>query len=331
MTMHKRTVAGLIIAALLGIIPAAAFFYFSNRSTVSGYRQQFRTMGTIANFTLYTANQETFTEACRLGKAEFQKVMKLANLRDPESELSKLNSQAARSPFHCSHEMWELLMRAETAWQESSGNFDITVKPLMVLWGFYRKRHKLPTDAEIKAAMKSTGFDKLQFDREKRTVKFTVPGMELDLGGIAKGYALDRAAEKIIASGINCGVLDLGGNLKLLPLPPPGKKFYSVGIRNPGNPAELLKTTLKLPGNSAVSTSGDYERFVTIENRRFGHIINPHSGLPEARTAVTVTTQSALDADIFSTSAYLGGEQCANILKRRYPGSKFYFTPPDEN
>lgn len=328
--MQKRTAAGLIIAALLGIIPAAAFFYFSNRSTVSGYRQQFRTMGTIANFTFYTANQEEFAEACRIGKAEFQKVIKLANLRDPESELSKLNSQADKAPFPCSAEMWELLMRAETAWKESSGNFDITVKPLMVLWGFYRKRNKLPADAEIKTAMQATGFSKLLFDREKRTVKFTVPGMALDLGGIAKGYALDRAAVKIIASGVNCGVLDLGGNLKLLPQPPPGKKFYSVGIRNPGNPAELLKTTLQLPGNSAVSTSGDYERFVTIENRRFGHIVNPHSGLPEARTAVTVTTRSALDADIFSTSAYLGGERCANDLKQRYPDSRFYFTPPAE-
>lgn len=328
--MQKRTAAGLTIAALLGIIPTAAFFYFSNRNEVSGYRQQFRTMGTVANFTLYTTSQEKFAEACRLGKAEFRKVIKLADLRNPESELSKLNSQADKAPFPCSMEMWELLMRAETAWKESSGNFDITVKPLMVLWGFYRKRNKLPTDAEIKAAMKCTGFSKLQFDREKRTVKFTVPGMALDLGGIAKGYALDRAAEKIITCGVNSGVLDLGGNLKLLPQPPPGKNFYSVGIRNPGNPAELLKITLQLPGNSAVSTSGDYERFVTIGNRRFGHIVNPHSGLPEARTAVTVTAKSALDADIFSTSAYLGGERCANTLERHYPESKFYFTPPAE-
>ena len=328
--MQKRTVAGLIIAALLGIIPAAAFFYCSGKSKVSGYHQQFRTMGTIANFTLYTSTPEEFTEACRLGKAEYQKVIKLADLRDPASELSKLNAHAGKAPFPCSPDMWELLMRAEVAWKESSGNFDITVKPLMVLWGFYRKRSQLPTDAEIKAAMACTGFNKLQFDREKRTVKFTVPGMALDLGGIAKGYALDRAAEKIIASGVKCGVLDLGGNLKLLPQPPPGKKFYSIGIRNPANPVKLLKKNLQLPGNSAVSTSGDYERFVTIDNRRFGHIINPHSGVPEARTAVTVTTKSALDADIFSTSAYLGGEECSRRLKQHYPGSNFYFTPPEE-
>lgn len=329
--MDKRTISGLLIAAVLGLFPAAAFFHFRSKTPeLTGFRKQFQTMGTIASFTFYTADRESFVKACEIAKREFDRVMQIANLYDPKSELSELNSHAGNAPFSCTPEMWTLLMRAEQAWKESSGKFDITVKPLMNLWGFYRKRKQIPDAAELKAVMNRIGFDKLQFDREKHTVKFAVPGMALDLGGIAKGYALDCAANAVAAAGIGCGVLDLGGNLKMLPQVPPGKQFYTVGVRNPAKTESLLPLVLKLPGDSAVSTSGDYERFVTYGRRRYGHIIDPHSGTPEARIAVTVTTKSALDADIFSTSAYLGGRECAEKLEQLYPGSKFYFTPPEE-
>ena len=319
--MDKRTVAGSIIAVALGIFPAAAIFAYRSHSTAKlhGFRQQFLTMGTVANFTLYTTDRESFLAACRLGKAEFDKVTELANLRDPESELSRLNAAAAAAPFCCSESMWLLLMRAEKAYQESGGCFDITVKPLMDLWGFYRKQNRIPTGGEITRTKESTGFSKLKFDRERHTVQFTVPGMALDLGGIAKGYAVDRAAAAIEKYGIKRGVIDLGGNLKLLPLPPPGKNFYNIGIRDPAKRGEVLPDTLQLSGNSAVATSGDYERFVTYDSVRYGHIINPHTGKPDANPAVTVTTASALDADIFSTSIYLGKTPVAEKLRQLYP------------
>jgi thiamine biosynthesis lipoprotein len=157
-------------------------------------------------------------------------------------------------------------------------------------------------------------------------VSFTVKGMALDLGGIAKGYALDRAFEAIRACGVTGGVLDLGGNLKLLPSPPPGKKFYTVGIKNPADPSSLLQNKLQLLGDCAVSTSGDYERFVIIDNRRYGHIIDPRTGFPAPANAVTVTTTSAMDADIFSTTAYINGKKSVDNLSKSYPGTKFYFT-----
>ena len=122
-----------------------------------------------------------------------------------------------------------LYFSSEKACFESDGGFDITVKPLMDLWGFYRKRRQLPTAEEISAAKAKAGFDKLKLDHNRRTVQFTVKGMALDLGGIAKGYALDRAAQAVVASGIDCGIIDLGGNLKLLPQTPPGKNFYTIG------------------------------------------------------------------------------------------------------
>ncbi len=328
--MDKRTVTGIIIAAVLGIFPVTAAFYLQNRTveTVKSQRfqQQFAIMGTAASFTLYCPDEAAFKKALEAGKREFEAVVKLANLRDETSELSRLNKSAYDVPFPCSDAMWFILTRAEKAFFESDGGFDITVKPLMDLWGFYRKCRKIPTAEEITAVKAKAGFDKLKLDRNRRTVQFTVKGMALDLGGIAKGYALDRAAQAVVASGIDCGIIDLGGNLKLLPQTPPGKDFYTIGIKNPAKPDELLAQTIKLPGNYAVSTSGAYERFVIIENRRYGHIIDPRTGFPAVPNAVTVTTKSALDSDIFSTTAYLGGKKSADKLSRSYPGTEFYFT-----
>ena len=330
--MDKRTLTGIIIAAVLGIIPAAAFFMLpstpESSSELHGFRHSFATMGTIAAFTLYTSGEAEFIQAVKAGKAEFSAVMKLANLYDTGSELSQLNAAAGKEDFPCSPMMWELLMHARRAWKESEGNFDITVKPLMDLWGFYRKqRRTLPTESEISSALAKVGFHKLHFDETRRTVRFTVPGMALDLGGIAKGYALDRASEAISKCGITRGVLDLGGNLKMLADPPPGKEFYTVGIRDPGRRGAILDFSLQLPGGSAAATSGDYERFVTINGKRYGHIADPKRGIPPAKEAVTVTANSALEADIFSTSCYLGGRSTAKALQQRYPGMRYFFIP----
>ena len=328
--MDKRTVTGIIIAAVLGIFPVTAAFYLSGRGSetvkLQKFQKQFAIMGTAASFTFYCPDEAAFKKALEAGKREFEAVVKLANLRDKKSELSRLNKSAYDAPFPCSDAMWFILTRAEKAFFESDGGFDITVKPLMDLWGFYRKRRQLPTEKEITAAKAKVGFDKLKLDHSKRTVQFTIKGMALDLGGIAKGYALDRAAQAVVASGVDCGIIDLGGNLKLLPQTPPGQNFYTIGIKNPAKPDELLAQTVELSGDHAVSTSGAYERFVIIENRRYGHIIDPRTGFPALPNAVTVTTKSALDSDIFSTTAYLGGRKSADKLSKIYPGTKFYFT-----
>lgn len=332
--MDKRTFTGIIIAVVLGIFPATAIFSFCRTAPVPetdlrGFRMQFPVMGTIAGFSLYTTGQQRFLAGCAAGKAAFEKVALVANLYDRSSELSQLNAKAANQEFPCSDIMWHLLMRAEKAFVESDGKFDVTVKPLMELWGFYRKQKSPPGEAEIRAALQKTGFKKLQFDRSKRTVKFTVPGMALDLGGIAKGYAADLAAEAILKQGISRGVIDLGGNLKLLPDLPPGKKCYTVGIRNPAKRNELLAEKLELPGGTAIASSGDYERFTILAGKRYGHIIDPVKGIPEALPAVTVVSGSALDADIFSTSCYLGGERTAGKLKKCYPDLQIYFFPAE--
>ena len=277
-------------------------------------------MGTIAQLTFY-APQEKAEAAFTAARTEFDRVLKIANLYDPQSELSQLNRTAYEKPFVCSDELWEILLASREAYQLSGGAFDISAKSLMDLWGFYRKKlpGKLPSPQERQEAMKNVGLNKIFFDDAAQSVRFTVPGMALDLGGVAKGYAVDRAARAMRQHGVTSGVIDLGGNL-YLGEPPPGKEFFSIGIRDAKNTAELGSTVLKLK-NCAVSTSGDYERFVTIGGKRYGHIMDPSDGLPVHREfSVTVTAPTAVQADYLSTSYYLRPN-----LKKDLPEIRVYF------
>ena len=313
----KRSIGIILLLAVTALLAAIIFFCVLPKE-VPVISSAFPSMGTLAKVSVYTS-EEDLTLAFTLCKERFEKVEKLCSLYDPESELSRINAQAAHAPVVCSPEMWTLLMRSRQAYRESGGNFDISVKPLMDLWGFYRKKERAPSDEEIVQVMKKVGFDKLIFNEKERSILFSVPGMALDMGGIAKGYAADMAAADIVAAGVRSVVVDIGGNLRMLPEPPPGKNFYTVGIRNPSGKGKILPGLLKVAPGMAVSTSGDYERFVIYQGKRYGHIISPVSGRPTAVSAVTVVASKALDADIFSTVCCLGGRNIARKLQDKFP------------
>jgi thiamine biosynthesis lipoprotein len=251
-------------------------------------------------------------EALKAVNGAFAEVMELANLYDPESELSQLNAQAHIKPFVCSQRLYGLLCESRKAYELSSGSFDISVKPLMDLWGFYRKQGKIPPEADIAEAKLLCGLDKIVFNDAERTVKFPRRGMALDLGGIAKGFALDLAVEKLAQKNISVrrGTINLGGNIYLL-----GRgESYRIGIKDPSAPEKIKDViTLKAPG--AVSSSGDYERFVILEGKKFGHIIDPDSGFPAARNyAATVFASSGVKSDWMSTTLYLRGKDFSSSL-----------------
>ena len=317
--MDTRTRAGLFLAALLLLADAGLILSFPSRG--GSERFIFRTMGTVAGFTWYdTAAREALKLNEQAAEA-FDRVVRTANLRDPESEISRLNAAAGEKPFACSPLMWAMLTESRFAWKFSGGAFDITVKPLMDLWGFYRKRGEAPSAGEIAEAKKRVGFDKLIFDDTEHTVRFGEKGMAVDLGGIAKGFALDLAAKAVPETA--AGVLDLGGNLKFLPAPRKGRRFYTVGVRDPARPDRLTRHLIEAAPGAAVSTSGDYERNVTYGGRTYGHIMDPATGSPpEVRHAVTVVCSSAMRADWLSTAVFLRGRALAEKVEKEIPGSR---------
>ena len=253
-----------------------------------------------------------------------EEVDRTCNLFNPNTELSRLNATAATRPSKCGPLLWDVLQRCRVYHKVSGGAFDITVAPLMNLWGFRRKRGEIPSDAEIAQTLKLVGFDKLEFDASNHTVRFAVAGMNLDLGGMAKGYAVDKAAEAALGNGIKSGLINLAGNGRCLPEPPPGKNTYLVGVRNPFDKKGVADTLNLL--DASIATSGDYERFVILQGKRFSHIIDPRTGYPASgEHSVTVVSPLAVDADALSTTMFINGPAFAKRFHATHPDDKMVF------
>ena len=319
---RRMIVRNIALVAVVGI----CLLYVALRDSRRMHSQtiMFSTMSTYGTVTLSHKEKMTVNNALTAAHEAVREVEKACNIFDPESELSKLNATAADEPFVCSDLLWNVLTQARAFYLDSGGLFDVTIDPLMKLWGFHSKRETLPSAEEIAEAKRLTGLDKVVFDDEKHSVKFTVPGMSINLGGIAKGYALDRAADAVRALGVNTGWIEIGGNILALPKKSGGGK-YAAGIRNPFDKDKLLgKTTLD---DAAISTSGNYERYVVINGRQYTHIIDPATGLPVAdmdSVSVIVPAGKSIPpgvaSDALSTSIFIAGPDAVAGWMRKFPG-----------
>ena len=311
--MIARNVA---MAAVVGIV----LLYVSLHDSRRPYNESivFSTMSTVGSVNAGHKEKIAVKNALAAAHEAIREVEKTCNIFDPESELSRLNATAADEPFACGDLLWDVLVQARAFWRDSGGAFDVTIDPLMKLWGFHSKRETLPSEAEIAEAKQLTGLDKVVFDDEKHTVKFTVPGMSINLGGIAKGYALDRAADALRKNGITTGWIEIGGNILALPKKSGGGK-YAAGIRNPFHKDDLLgRTELR---DAAISTSGNYERYVVIDGKQYTHIIDPVTGLPvSGMDSVTVIAPTGVSSDALSTSIFIAGPDAVAGWTKKFPG-----------
>jgi FAD:protein FMN transferase len=322
---RQHTVTCLTIVAIIGILwmilfPRQVAEKKSSNSMVT-IERMFPVMGTIAQYKLH-GDKQLVEQAADKVRDSFLEVEKTCNLFNTESELSRLNLTAAAEPFKCSPLLWDVLMESRRAYEISDGAFDITARPLMMLWGFYHKRgDRLPTTAELTEALKNIGMDKVIFDESNRTVKFTQSGVSLDLGGVAKGFAVDRAVAAVKKLGIQSGIINLAGNMYCFPMPFPERKTYRIGVKNPKQKEKLCGFVDLL--DSSLSTSGDYERYVTINGKRYAHIMDVRTGKPVTQMrSVTVITASACAADYLSTSIFINGREFAEKICKDMPGTQ---------
>ena len=246
------------------------------------------------------------------------------NLFDEDSELIQLNQTAFDSPFECSDELWDLLETARRAYNETGGAFDVSVGPLMSLWGFNKKQKTYPTPEQVEKTLQAVGLDKVRFDDARHTVRFTHPDTYLDFGGIAKGYALDLAVAIAREHGVDTGIIDLGGNIYCLENTPGDIESYTIGIRDPQWTGELLET-IELR-DQAVATSGNYENFIMLDGKFVHHIVDPRTGYPVPNTAsVTVVTHEGWVSDVFSTAIFVRGPEFAEHLIKIRPTARVIF------
>lgn len=266
------------------------------------YPISFRAMGSPCELQLYAATAGQAEVAAQRALADIELLeARYSRYRDT-SLLSHINRVAAQGgALDLDEETAALLDYADTCYQRSDGLFDISSGLLRRAWNFAAAR--LPDPAEIHAILPRVGWDKLIWRRPR--LEFPVPGMELDLGGLVKEYAADRAAGLLLAAGIEGGLVNLGGDIRVLGPHPDGRP-WRIGIRHPRT-ADAWLAEVQLH-RGAIATSGDYQRCLLIDGRRYGHLLDPRTGWPVAGLAsVSLLAPSCLVAGSAASIALLKG------------------------
>jgi thiamine biosynthesis lipoprotein len=246
--------------------------------------------------------------------AEVDRLM--SNYRS-DSELSHVNREASLGPVVVSDPLLRVIEAGQRVSADSKGAFDMTVGPLVKLWGFRDKTPHIPTSAELAAVHPLVGYRSLIVDALHHTISFARPGMEIDLGGIAKGFAVEVAANVLRRRGLT-GFIDAGGNQYMLGTPP-GKASWTVGIKNP-DVADRLVGVIDVKGGS-VSTSADYANFLVAAGRTYGHLLDPRTLQPsDASLSATIVSEDGTLADAMSKAAFILGPQQGIALINATPG-----------
>ena len=272
-------------------------------------------MGTRVEVQLWAADPGQGEELLQRSMAEFDRIENLMSTYIPESEISRVNRLAYEEPQVISEELYKLVETALRVSEMTDGAFDITYDSVGVLYDF-RKRQK-PSPGEIREQLHSIGYKLVILDNDNRTIRFADPGVRINLGGIAKGYAVERVIGILAQNGIAHALATAGGDTRLL-----GDrrgKPWIVGIRDP-NKSSAVFTRLALE-DEAISTSGDYERYFIENGKRYHHILRPADGLPvEGVRSVTVIGADGTYTDALSTSLFVMGPEKGLKLIDSLPG-----------
>ena len=253
-------------------------------------------------FAMDAAVEEAFEEVHRLD-------LVMSNYR-PESEWSKLNREASRAAVRVSEETFDLLSRCIEYSRRSEGAFDITVGPLMKIWGFYKGSGRIPHRAEIRTALGRVGWPKIRLDRTALTVRFEAP-VEIDPGGIGKGYAVDRMVSILRSRGVTSGFITAGrSSMYAIGAPPQEPRGWKVEIPDPRNSRK--PGFVRYLKNQSMATSGSTEKFFNVGGKTYTHIMDPRSGYPaEGMLQVSVVAPNAIDSEAWTKPYFVLGRKWA--------------------
>lgn len=258
---------------------------------------------------------------------EVDRLDRLLSHYKPESELSRLNREAWPGPARPGAELFDLLVRAFEYSRISAGAFDVTVGPLMRAWGFFRGEGRYPTATELRTALDRVGFHHVRIDQGARTISFDRAGIELDLGGIGKGYAVDRAGQILRRAGVRAALISAGGSSILAIGHPPGQPAWKVSLQDPYD-SEKPALSIQLR-DEALSVSGSAEKFFELDGRRYGHIMDPRTGHPvEAVLSVAVISRTGIDGDALDNAFFVVGPAESGSLRRRLAVREVIFFLP---
>ncbi len=323
------------LAQILAFLVGAPALFGSLGASGSGpavahYRGSHASMGATYRIQLYGSGREDLPLVAERAFEEVDRIDRLMSVYKRNSAVSFVNRRAGREPVPVEPELFEFLQRCLAFSRQSRGAFDVTVQPLMRAWGFFGGRGRLPPESELRQAMQRVGYRKLGLDPGRRTVRFSRDGMALDLGGIAKGYAVDRVVSLLREYRIQSALVSAGGSTVFGLGAPPGKSAWKVKVRDPAYPRDSQRSALTVAlRNRCLSVSGSYENSFVHEGVTYSHIMDPRSGRPvQGLLSVAVVAGSGTEGDALDNALFVMGPKKARAFLRRYPRVQaHYFLP----
>ncbi|MHC4728692.1 MAG: FAD:protein FMN transferase [Planctomycetota bacterium] len=320
----KKVGSVIVVVFVACLIVVALYFSDGSGKKVeldSGHRML---MGTFARVVVIAKDSDTAGKCIESAFTQINKVDDLMSDYKSDSEISNLNRDGFKKAVPLSQTTYEVVQKSLEFSRLTDGAFDVTVGPLVELFREAKNKQVLPSQDEITKARSKVGFEKLKLDGENRAVQFTVEGMQLDLGGIAKGYAVDKAVETMQIHGAIGGMIDLGGDIRCFGAPLKGRDHWVIGLQNPniGKDSTGTEVLLKLKmTDGAIATSGDYQQFILIEGKRHSHIMNRKTGTStEGLSSVTIIADTATNADALATAVSVMGSEKGLELIEKIPG-----------
>ncbi len=300
----SETTAAASSSALTGSAPVTPF---EPKRVTDDDRRVMGTHLTMIAFTTPTLDEAAVRGAFGRAAAEIDRIEALMTTWRPESEVSRINAASGQTPVEVSRETFDVIAAAIHTSEISEGTFDITFESLHGLWKFDQDLDPHPpSGAQIRAKLPLVSYRHVHLDADKATVFLDTPGVKIGLGGIAKGYAVDRASKVLLDAGIDAFIVQAGGDLFTHGRKPDGSP-WAAGIRDPRGPEGAYFALLDVTDH-AFSTAGDYERSYIVDGRRYHHIIDPRTGYPAtASRSVTIWAPTALQADEIDDAVFILG------------------------
>ena len=299
---------------------AIAFLLFSSILTFGQitHKKKFSLLGSPFEITVVAKDTIQGNEFANLAVAEVKRIENLISDWIPTTQISQVNQNAGLQPIKVDEEVFELVERALKISKLTSGAFDISYASMDKIWKFDGSMKEMPTPEAIKKSVEKIGYQKVILDKEKTTIYLKEQGMKLGLGGIGQGYIADKVKELLLSKGCKSGIVNVSGDINTWGKQIDGKP-WSVAIVNPVNKNKVFATFPLI--DSAVETSGNYEKYVTFNNTRYSHIIDPRTGYPATGVvSVSVFAKQTEVADALATGIFVLGVETGIDLINQLKG-----------
>ncbi len=309
------------------LVPAPRTAAAGPAGRLSRYEGSRLSMGCVYTIVAYGPDAAALPRILDAAFDEVDRIDRLMSHYKPESPLSRLNREAARGPVSVEPELFDFLAECLRWSRDSDGAFDVTVGPLMKAWGFFGGEGRVPDAGEIPELLGRVGYRHVDLQPGARIVRFDRPGVELDLGGIAKGYAVDRVVELLTRQQVRAALVSAGGSTLYGLGAPPGRKGWEVGIQDPTDPRRIARKVLLR--DRALSVAGRREKSFEVGGVTYAHIMDPRTGRPvEGVLSVAVLAGSGTAGDALDDAFFVQGvEKARDYLRRLPPTEVFFFLP----